>query len=372
MKFSVSQEQAKQLLALLAQQENGFHQVMQRCLEAMMRAEREAYNSQHGTQSNGFRSRRCFGRGQMLELRVPRTRQGGFYPVLLQVLKNQDAEMEHLTQTLYTSGLTGQQIGAVFEEIYGKHYSKAQVSRLLDRAREEVQAWLARPLAAYYPIVFVDAIFVPTRRGDQVSHEAYYTVLAVRSDRRREVLAISNAPTESGAGWQPLLEDLRARGLQQIGLMVGDGLPGLETALAQVYSGRPLQRCPLHLRRQLKKKVKPKERRALQQELAWVFQTQWPADTPKAGWQRWQAFCRCWGYIVPQHRADSRAVSHLSPLFYTWRIRAWRLRSMIYSTNWTDQLNAACKLNLLQRGALSQPEAGEGVIAASSHEPARL
>jgi transposase-like protein len=53
--------------------------------------------------------------------------------------------------------------------------------------REDVKAWLSRPLEPYYPLVLVDAAFIYTRRGDSVSKEGYYTILGVREDRTREV-----------------------------------------------------------------------------------------------------------------------------------------------------------------------------------------
>ena len=68
---------------------------------------------------------------------------------------------------------------------------------MFDLVREEVFKWLNRPLESYYPIVYIDSIFIPTRRIDSVSKEAYYTLLAVYRDRTREVLGVFNFPTES-------------------------------------------------------------------------------------------------------------------------------------------------------------------------------
>lgn len=103
--------------------------------------------------------------------------------------------------SLYCSGLTTEQVGKIYEQFYGKHYSKSQVSRLLNTAHEDVNAWLGRKLDFRYPILYIDATYVLTRRDDSVSNEAYYTVLGVKEDRTREVLTVVNFPTESATNW---------------------------------------------------------------------------------------------------------------------------------------------------------------------------
>jgi putative transposase len=114
-------------------------------LEAMISAERSVHNQAHEDKIHGYPTRRAFGGGRVMELRVPRTRFGLFYSILLNVLKDQQAEMERLIFCLYTAGLTTEQIGEIFDDIYGKHYSKQKISQMMDFAREEIQAWLERP-----------------------------------------------------------------------------------------------------------------------------------------------------------------------------------------------------------------------------------
>ena len=81
------------------------------------------------------------------------------------MLKDQQAEMEQLSFLLYTQGLTTEQIGGVFEHFYSHHYAKQSIARLAQRAHQEVLDWLDRPLDPSDPIVYMDCIFVPLRRG---------------------------------------------------------------------------------------------------------------------------------------------------------------------------------------------------------------
>ena len=240
-------EQVTQIVTDLQSSNKDYSGLMKIFLEAMMGAEREAHNAENKDLSNGYRPRRAFGGGRVMELRVPRTRYGSFYPVLLNVLKDQQAEMERLTFSLYTAGLTTEQIGDIFDDIYGKHYSKQRVSQMMDYARDEIQGWLERPLEAYYPLLYIDCTFVPVRRDSMVRKEAFYTVLGVRPDRTREVLCVINAPTESSEGWRSIVLQLYERGVHQIVLVVSDGLKGIEDAIAAVYGSVSHQLCVVHL-----------------------------------------------------------------------------------------------------------------------------
>ena len=83
-----------------------------------------------------------------------------------------------------------EQVGEVFQDIYGEHYSKASISRMLDYLREDVSQWLTRSLETYYPIVFIDCVHMKIHRKRSVETEAFYVVLAVRADKRHAVLGI--------------------------------------------------------------------------------------------------------------------------------------------------------------------------------------
>jgi transposase-like protein len=126
----------------------------------MMKTERQEHLVQSTEDKvNGFRQVKGYVRGKMLELRVPRTREGNFYPVLMSVLRDQEEECRKIAFELYGARLATAQVGGLFEKLYGRHYSKSSVSRMFDYAREEVMGWLLRPLDEYYPIVYIDALF---------------------------------------------------------------------------------------------------------------------------------------------------------------------------------------------------------------------
>lgn len=198
--MNFTQEQISELLLTIASQKDGYRLLLQNSLEAIMRAERSHFNAEHTDYSNGYRfSKVCVHNGKM-ELMIPRSRHHNFYPLILALIKDQNKESESLAFELYKNGLTTEQVGKLFEKIYGQHYSKSAISQMMHTARTDVFGWLNRKgLDAIYPIIYIDATFWHTRRGDAVSNEAYYTILGVKQDATREVLSIVNHPTE-GSG----------------------------------------------------------------------------------------------------------------------------------------------------------------------------
>ena len=353
--MQLSKAQISDILTEIANQQDGFNELLRMSFEALMKAERQEHlRDAEDDKGNGFRQVKAYGRGKMLELRVPRTREGNFYPLLMSVLRDQEEESRKIAFELYGAGLTTGQVGKLFEQLYGRHYSKSSVSRMFDYAREEVKDWLRRPLDTYYPIIFIDAMFWSTRRDGMVSKEAYYTILGVKSDRTREVLAIVNLPSESAQGWEEVLSTLRQRGVKELGLVVADGLTGLENAVARVFAATPFQKCVVHLMRNVLGRVKPSDKRQVADDLSEVFLTEKKDDSPDKGWNRWEEFIGTWKKRYPSLKHMNDKITHFS--YFTYLNYHHKIRSMIYSTNWIERLNRDYKRALKMRGVMPDDE----------------
>lgn len=121
---------------------------------------------------------------------------GDFHPMLLGIIRSEEEEKARLFSSLYSKGLTTEQIGEISQEIYGRYYSKQQVSFLARGCKSEIDAWLLRSLSPRYLVVYIDATYVSTRREERVHQEAYYTMLGVLPNGTREVLGVVNHPSE--------------------------------------------------------------------------------------------------------------------------------------------------------------------------------
>lgn len=171
---------------------------------------------------------------------------GAFYPVLLGIIRKEEEERNKLVSVLYTKGLTTEDISEVWEKLYGKTYTKGQISNLMRETKKEVNLWLERRLDKHYLVLYIDATFVHTRRDESVSKEAYYSILGVKTDGTREVLAVVNHPTEGATNWENELNNLKTRGLETTNLVVSDALTGIENAVAKAFRCRSsiLSRSP--------------------------------------------------------------------------------------------------------------------------------
>lgn len=347
--------QLKTLIGNHIERENGLNEVLEMVLNGMMKTERKtALEHQQGNKANGYRPGRVYGHGKLLELRIPRDRNGEFYPKVLALLRSQQEEVDQLVSALYGQGLTQSQVGQVFERLYGRHYSSSQISRMIDWMHLEVEAWNNRQLETYYPIVFIDAIHVKVRR-DTVQNEAFYVVLGVTPEQQREVLAICHFPTESATGWQMMLGELATRGVSQIGLIVADGLIGLASSAARVFPNAAFQRCVTHAKRGLLARVRTEDKPQLAADLREVFATDRRDDTPEQGWKRWQACCDQW---KTKYRRFARLRNDAEfQLCFTYLNFDWRMRSMIYTTNWIERLNRDFRRVLKMRSSMPSEDA---------------
>ena len=144
---------------------------------------------------------------------------------------------------------------------------------MVESIRTQVDSWLERGLESYYPVMFVDCVHIKIHRRRSVSSEAFYAALAVTDEGRRDVLGIFNIPTESAAGWSGIFETLKDRGVERIGIMVADGIRGLDAVVGEKFPGTPLQRCVTHLKRNLFAKVNHGDKGALAADLRDIFRT---------------------------------------------------------------------------------------------------
>lgn len=333
------------------EKKNGLHDMLEILLESMMVAERaEFLSSSQGNKGNGYRPGSTYGHGRKLEFRIPRDRYGAFHPRILAVLRNQEEECDRLAGALYTKGLTQEQVSEVFAQIYGGHYSKSGISRMLESVRTQVSVWLGRGLETYYPLLFVDCVHIKVRRNHSVACEAFYVALAVTKEGTREVIDISDMPVESATGWGCIFDRLKERGLQRIGLVVADGIKGLDTVVGEKFPGTRLQRCVTHLKRNMLAKVRHEDKAELAADLRGVFLTGQYGYTVDKAWENWQGLCDKWGGA---YKSIGRLRNNEDYRFYmTYLNYAPEIQAMIYTTNWIERLNRDFRRVTRMRAAL--------------------
>jgi Transposase, Mutator family len=137
-------------------------------------------------------------------------------------------------------------------EIGFRRGSRQGRSRTWRKVKGDWDACNARSLAAE-PIIrlILDGTVVRVRLDKKATSISLLVALGVRQDGQKVLLAIKNMGGESEAAWRALLDDLIQRGLKTPKLVIVDGAPGLENALAALWSDVPVQRCTVHKHRNL-------------------------------------------------------------------------------------------------------------------------
>jgi putative transposase len=353
--MNFTQEQISELMLNIANSENGTNLLMQMTLNAFMKSERHLHQKENpDCYANGYRDRKARGFGKEMVLKIPRTRDGVFYPVLLNVLRDEDEEHRKLIFSLYKKGLTTEQVSDVYEEIYGKEYSKQQISYLMKESREEVSLWLNRGLDSHYLVLYIDATFVHTRRDKSVNKEGYYTILGIKEDGSREVLSIVNHPTEGATLWQLELDSLKERGVQSVGLIVSDGLTSIENAIAKSFPMATHQLCVVHIKRTILSVFPRTKRGDISKELLTIFSIETNQILPIEAFEKLCNFAQSYQKSYPSLKSlsNKRNIAYFSYLNYPAPIQR-----MIYSTNWIERLNRDYKRVLKMRGAMPSANA---------------
>ena len=144
---------------------------------------------------------------------------------------------------------------------------KEELDKLQMQEREKLEA------------LMIDATYLPVRRGDSVSKEAFFVVMSLDADGRRDIVGVYNNPTEGSGIWNAFFEDLKSRGLEKVGLIVSDGLNNIEEVAERHFSGVEVQLCSVHLQREICNRVRPKDKRAISSKLSEVFRKNDPKRT---------------------------------------------------------------------------------------------
>jgi len=199
---------------------------------------------------NGTRPRVLETTAGQLELKIPKLRQGSFFPSLLERRRRVDQALFAVVMEAYLHGVSTRKVDDLVKALGADTgISKSEVSRICADLDEEVAAFRDRPLSGAYPYVFLDATYCKARVNHRVVSQAVVVAVGIAADGHREVLGFEVGDTESQAFWTEFLRTLKARGLDGVQLAISDAHTGLIAAIQTVLQGASWQRCRVHFLR---------------------------------------------------------------------------------------------------------------------------
>jgi transposase-like protein len=257
--------------------------------------------------------------------------------------------------SLSAKGLTHGEISAHLAEVYGAEVSKQTVSTITDQVMEGMAEWQNRPLDRVYPVLFVDAINVKIRDG-KVANRPIYVVMAVTVDGTRDILGIWAGDGGEGAKyWLHVFTELKNRGLDDVLMLVCDGLKGLPEAVETVWPRTIVQTCVVHLIRHSLKYVPRREREQVARDLKPIY----TAADADAAQQALEAFDEKWGKRFPViTQAWLNAWEYVIPFLAF----PPEVRRVIYTTNAIEALNRQLRKALKTKGHFPNEDAARKLI----------
>ena len=225
---------------------------------AQIGAERFERSSARTTQRNGTRDRLLSTKAGDVDLRIPKLRQGSFFPSILERRRRIDRALFAVVMEAYVHGVSTRKVDDLVAALgLESGISKSEVSRICAELDEQLGAFRARSLAhVEFPYVFLDATYLKGRVDHQVVSRAVVVATGVSMDGNREVLGCAVGHSEDGAFWTEFLRSLRARGLGGVRLVISDQHLGLKKAIEAVMVGSSWQRCRVHFMRNVLARVK--------------------------------------------------------------------------------------------------------------------
>ena len=194
---------------------------------------------------NGYRERTLDTRLGSLQLRIPKLRQGSYFPPFLEPRKVSEKALVAVIQEAWIGGVSTRRVDELVQAMGLSGIGKSTVSKLCKDIDERVGAFLERPLEGEWPYLWLDATYLKVREGGRIVSVAAIIAVAVDAEGRREIVGLGLGPSEAEPFWSTFLKGLVRRGLKGVRLVVSDAHEGLKHAIAKVL-GAAWQRCRVH------------------------------------------------------------------------------------------------------------------------------
>jgi len=285
------------------------------------------------------------------EIEVPRDRAGSFTPRLVRKGQRRLDGLDSMIISLYAGGMTVRDIRHHLASTLGVEVSAGTISTITDAVCEAVLEWQHRPLEAFYPVIYLDAIRIKVRCDHRVENRAAHLAVGVDMEGVKHVLGIWVQADEGASFWAHVCAELANRGLRDVLIVCCDGLAGLPEAIEATWPQSMVQTCVVHLIRASMRFVSYKDRKSVAAALKRVYSA--PNEETARG--------------ALEDFAASDLGARYPQTVATWQ-RAWQrftpflafppmLRRVVYTTNAIESLNYQLRKITKNRGHFPSEEA---------------
>lgn len=265
----------------------------------------------------------------------PRDRDGKFEPQIVKKRQKVLEGFDNLVISMYARGNSLEDIKETIREIYSIELSEETLSNMTKSVSEEVEKWQNRKLKRCYPFVYVDCIYCSVKEDLRSIKKAIYVVLGIDSKGIKDVLGIWIETTETASKWCEIFEELKSRGVEDIFFISMDGLAGLTEAIEKVYPQAILQRCIVHITRNIYSILPKKDMK----EVIGDFKKIYTASNLSHAMLEYEAFKK-------KYKDNKKLMKKVEDNI-SWVMQIFEyppmIRKLIYTTNAIESLNAGLR-----------------------------
>jgi putative transposase len=231
-------------------------------------------------------------------VRVPRDRKSEFKTEVLPRSKQYEDALREDMSVMFLAGVSTRCLSLISERLLGRKISAGEVSKVSSQFTKAVETWRERDLSREaIKYLFVDGTLFSMRVGGSVEKVPVLVAIGVTVDGHRTVLGLQAGDKESASNWRELFRDLKRRGLDGSAVTLGimDGLTGLERVFMEEFPNAKVQRCQLHVARNVLAKIPRKLKKAIGDEIRSIFY----ASSRKKALEFFQQFKIRWEKEIP-------------------------------------------------------------------------
>ena len=289
-------------------------------------------NRRNGVSSQGKKVKTDNGE---IIIRPPRDRDGKFEPQVVKKRQKVLGGFDNLVISLYAKGMSLEDIKEAIQQIYKVELSKETLSKMTEAVSEEVENWKNRELKKCYPFVYVDCLYCAIKENLVSEKHAIYVALGVGEDGVKEVLGIWIDKTESASKWCEIFEELKERGVEDIFFVSMDGLTGLPEAVEKVYPKAIMQRCIVHIVRNIYSVIPKKDAKEIIADLKKIY-TATNLENAKLEYENFKEKYKDKEKLLKKVKSD---------INWIYQIFEYppAIRKVIYTTNAIESLNSALR-----------------------------
>lgn len=289
---------------------------------------------------NGYYSRHYTVKGiGNLKIEVPRDRLAEFSSKQISKYDRYEKSLEKDLSLMFLSGISTRGISLVSETLIGRKISAGEVSRVNQELLTGIDAWRTRALNEFkVKYLIVDGVFFSMRIEKSVEKIPMLVVIGVTESNQRLILCIQQGDKDSSTSWREIFKDLKDRGLDpllvQLGIM--DGLTGLEKVFKEEFPQAQVQRCQVHVARNVLSKVPKKIKEKVADGLRDIFY----ASSKEKALKYYQNFYKEYESTIPSAVQSLEKSINSCLTFYSFPNEEW---ASLRTTNVIERLNKEFK-----------------------------